>query len=65
MSVHERNRAVDGDGGGGQVLEDIGVVKSVRVAEECVLASSCRKGEAGCVLRDTIDNAMVGEADVD
>jgi hypothetical protein len=63
--VHERNGTIERDGGRGQVLEDVGVVEAVRVAEEGVLAGSCRKSEAGCVLRDTIDNAMVGEADVD
>ena len=46
------------------MLEDVGVVKAVRVTEEGVLASSRRESETGRVLGNSIDNAMVGEADV-
>lgn len=39
MSVHDRDGAIEGNGGRGQVLKDVCVVKTVGIREERVFSS--------------------------
>ena len=65
VRVDQGNRPVQRHGGRSKVLEDVGVVESVWVIEECAFAFGSWKVQTGSMLRDTINVAMIGEVDIE
>ena len=65
VRVDQGNRPVQRHGGRSEVLENVGIVESVWVIEECAFAFGSRKVQTGSVLWDTIDVAMIREVDIE
>ena len=65
VGVHYGDRAVQGHGRVGEILEHVRVVQTVRFVVVCTLSCSSREVQTCRMLGNTIKMAMTGEVEVD
>jgi len=63
--MHQRNRTIEGCCGRRKILENVGIIKAIRILKKGIFASSGREVERGGMLRDTINMAVAREIDVE
>lgn len=62
--MHDRDGAIKGSCAGSEVLEHIGIVETIGIAEEGVFSGSGGQVERGGMLGDTVNMAVVRKIDI-
>ena len=65
VRVHQRNRTIEGCRRRRNILENVGIIKAIRILKKGVFTSSGREVERGGMLRETVSMAMAREIDVE
>ena len=65
VRVHQWNRTIEGCRGRRKILENVGIVKAIRILKKRVLARGSREIQRGSVLRDTVNMTVMREIDIE
>ncbi len=63
--MHERDGAIKGSSPGGEVLEDIGIIGTIRITEKRVFSGSGRQVKRGGMLGYTVNVAVVRKINIE
>ena len=65
MRMHNRDGAIKGSYPGGEVLEDISVVETIRITEKGVISCSCRQVKRSGMLGYAVNVAVVRKINIE
>jgi hypothetical protein len=63
--MHDRDGAIKGSCPGSEVLEDIGIVETIRITEKGVFSGRGRQVKRGGMLGYTVNVAVVGKVNIE